>query len=392
MATVYLHIGTHKTGTTTLQKFLFENREKLKRYKLVYPEIGLHPTLKGHHPVAFYLAGKKSYFRKSSPDVSFRDVISKYVQSLEDGSDLIISSEDFSRLCLSACPNLPTKIKRLFPISTEFRVVVYLRRQDHFIESYYSWQRRGGRMMRARLDKEFCKKIEYFPYSKLLARWAQVFGKANISVRPFEKESLYSHDLIRDFLREVGISKWMAQDVKAHRLNMAYTPRQLEALDYLRDAISGPQSLVTRFSRDFIAEFSDLLELKKGAKKSMPPELGSECLKHFSCDNHSIAKTYLGRNRLFLNESKQADQEPHIPLANSDHKKIDWLLPSEVARFNKGKLENEEVGRNSGKRKSLKVRAVIHRRTVKVGAFALGTGRIVRIWKSFLSRTCIIRN
>ncbi|EAI8953592.1 hypothetical protein CY785_08570 [Campylobacter coli] len=33
----YVHIGTPKTGTTTIQNFLFENRSKLKQNKFLYP-------------------------------------------------------------------------------------------------------------------------------------------------------------------------------------------------------------------------------------------------------------------------------------------------------------------------------------------------------------------
>lgn len=390
MAIAYLHIGTHKTGTTTLQRFLFENREKLQEYNLAYPEIGLHPGLKGHHPVAFYLAGKRFIFRKVLPQVNFRDVISNFLQLLGDGNNLIISSEDFSRLSLSSCPNLPSKVKGLFPLSTEFRIVVYLRRQDQFIESYYSWQRKGGRMLRTRLDGKFLKRIKYFPYSELLNRWAQVFGEENISVRPFEKQSLYSGGLVQDFLHEVGVLEWAGLEVEPPRLNMAYTPRQLEALDYLRDAISGPQSLITKFSRNFIAKFSDVLELRKGAKRSITPDLASEFLEHFLQDNNLIAKRYLGRNRLFLNDSLSKDGETHVPLGISDYKEIDRLLPYEIARFNTGGSENGAF-HHLGRSKILKIRRAIHRRTLKIGAFTVGSGRILRIFNMFLAERGIVR-
>ena len=33
----YLHVGRGKTGTTTIQNFLFANKDKLVKYNLVYP-------------------------------------------------------------------------------------------------------------------------------------------------------------------------------------------------------------------------------------------------------------------------------------------------------------------------------------------------------------------
>jgi len=35
--TIYLHVGTHKTGTTALQKFLRDNAELLKEQQFMYP-------------------------------------------------------------------------------------------------------------------------------------------------------------------------------------------------------------------------------------------------------------------------------------------------------------------------------------------------------------------
>ena len=34
---LYLHIGTEKTGTTTIQSFLAANRDLLKRNRILYP-------------------------------------------------------------------------------------------------------------------------------------------------------------------------------------------------------------------------------------------------------------------------------------------------------------------------------------------------------------------
>lgn len=39
MATVYLHIGTMKTGTSALQRFLSDNREYLKQQGVLYPDL-----------------------------------------------------------------------------------------------------------------------------------------------------------------------------------------------------------------------------------------------------------------------------------------------------------------------------------------------------------------
>ena len=46
---VYLHIGFGKTGTTSIQDYLFFNRE-IRKSDFIYPEIGLRGS--GHHNLA----------------------------------------------------------------------------------------------------------------------------------------------------------------------------------------------------------------------------------------------------------------------------------------------------------------------------------------------------
>ena len=41
---IYLHIGTAKTGTTSLQKYLYENRNKLILDGFIYPEPYSNPN------------------------------------------------------------------------------------------------------------------------------------------------------------------------------------------------------------------------------------------------------------------------------------------------------------------------------------------------------------
>lgn len=52
MNKVYLHIGTHKTGSTAVQAFVARHGDELKRLGLLYPRAG-RPRLKrfasGHH-------------------------------------------------------------------------------------------------------------------------------------------------------------------------------------------------------------------------------------------------------------------------------------------------------------------------------------------------------
>ena len=57
--TLYIHVGTHKTGTTSLQQFLLLNEKLLRQKGLFIPLSGrMHRKEPWHHPLANSLKAK----------------------------------------------------------------------------------------------------------------------------------------------------------------------------------------------------------------------------------------------------------------------------------------------------------------------------------------------
>lgn len=126
-----LHIGFQKTGTTAIQNFLFNNARILNKYKYSYPEMqkGKFNITNGYclrNCVTEFGLGKvnnkceswKIFWDKT------RDELKK--------NNVIISWEGISTYNIddffSAVKNEYDNIK----------VIVYLRRQDRYIESLYN--------------------------------------------------------------------------------------------------------------------------------------------------------------------------------------------------------------------------------------------------------------
>lgn len=89
-----LHIGAPKTGSTAIQRALFENQDKLLVHDFLYPNVSLRGY--GHHDLAFLLGG------------GYPDWASSQARTLEDlrgdllaairrhpTGTVIISSENF---------------------------------------------------------------------------------------------------------------------------------------------------------------------------------------------------------------------------------------------------------------------------------------------------------
>src|SRR6202022_3469950 len=80
MPRCFIHIGTHKTGTTSIQHLLSRNSSALRQMGYYYPDAGrleLHP---GHHNLAWGISG----------DRRFRDdygTIDDLIREVENSSD-----------------------------------------------------------------------------------------------------------------------------------------------------------------------------------------------------------------------------------------------------------------------------------------------------------------
>lgn len=185
--TVYIHIGSPKTGTSALQLFWEKNRAQLKSQKIIFPPTKFENT---HHYLAFALhkqAGKKEPFFPSD------------LKSIKDEyDDLNISDKKYSYIISSeGLFNIKKEsiatLKNLIPIDFNIKIIVYLRRQDQFIESHCIQDIKN--CVTEKIDKS---RYILF-YSKIIKPWEEVFGKENIIVKPYERSRFVQGDICIDF-------------------------------------------------------------------------------------------------------------------------------------------------------------------------------------------------
>ena len=223
-----IHIGTEKTGTSSIQKFLADSRESLRADGVVYPKCAglrggsqwefvayahsrpwamdfgkrLRITAEGAHDIF-----RKSFFEELLEE--FNAVVNKDL--------LIISSEHFHS-CLGEVVEIERLKILLEPWCSEIRILMYLRRQDRLAVSYYSTKLKGGDANPVLFPNlKAVEALRYFDYLDLYKKWALVFGSANIDVRLFESAELIGGDLLLDFCSSIGIEPRGAASVP--RLN-----------------------------------------------------------------------------------------------------------------------------------------------------------------------------
>jgi hypothetical protein len=207
----FLHIGTEKTGTSSIQDFLATNRERLLRHKYLYPK---SPGVVNHLGLTCYAQDDDKFDRVRRSRVIFSpdDVIryrAKLLAELDTeigesrAAAVIFSNEHLSSRLISHA-----EIRRIKGLCDKYavktRVIVYIRDQVGFLTSRYIEGVKGGGIRPLTLPIR-AGLIRLMDYEKLLAPWREVFGFENLTVRRFVTEDFFAGDLLQDFESHIGI-------------------------------------------------------------------------------------------------------------------------------------------------------------------------------------------
>ena len=208
MKQIVLHIGYGKTGTTAIQRALAYNRDLLAENGIHYPEWRDFVQRDNHNGIAkcmtyldhaHFLDPFFEKLGKVTADTLIlsgetlaiypeRGTLARPQSSMIDGSvfhrdyradpDWVLKKRD-----------LIGQLKGRLPDADEVRVVVFLRRQDRWIESIYNEDVKGGYT-----HLPFAEFGQYYKnclhYDQQIELWADAFGARNIDVRVYEKQQL----------------------------------------------------------------------------------------------------------------------------------------------------------------------------------------------------------
>lgn len=193
MTTIYLHIGTPKTGTSSIQKFLRKNDMRLQQQGVIYPDFkvvfpGISPERNGHFMTD-----------KSEKAQEYYNNAVKMLSGMNGKFDKIILSEE-------ELWNNDKRIGQFFSdmskANCSVKIVVYLRRQDLYLQSQWAQH------VKEHMIKEFytfskTPKI-HLDYYKQLSILKEIAGIENMIVRVYEKQQFTEGNLLADFADAAG--------------------------------------------------------------------------------------------------------------------------------------------------------------------------------------------
>lgn len=196
----FLHIGAPKTGSTSIQQSLNENKTLLKSKGYFLPSFE-----KNHRflvscfhddPASFDYNRYNDY---NSELIAANNSANLHLLETEfhssECSSLLLSSEHLVLLSKSGINRLKNYLLGLVDSIT---VILYLRHLDS-VGSFIQESVKNG-------DRCIDNLIESPPYTRskyLLLKWSSIFGKNNIIVRDVQASSLINSDLIDDFLASI---------------------------------------------------------------------------------------------------------------------------------------------------------------------------------------------
>jgi len=230
MNNIILHIGTNKTGTSSLQVFLRENKDLLKKNKLIYPEFKDEVA---HHELATCFSKANSIYEPKlhTPKAQFfLEEINKIFKS-NPNHTIIISSEAFHQ------HNNPHGLKKLLK-NYNVKVFCYFR---EYVGYFASWYQQNITSTNSTLSFSEWINLRHVrtDYVKFITQWSKSFGK-NFKYRPFERESLVDGDIVSDFCNFIGINT--PEIKKAYSNNLSLSGNMFFIKRLLNEHISEEES------------------------------------------------------------------------------------------------------------------------------------------------------
>lgn len=313
MKTLYLHIGTPKTATSSIQMFCRVNRHRFREYGYEFP-MPLHKyPFVGHNRNAHFLVDSSpkldasGHIENSADETLERSkerqkhlaggmkIIHK---AFEKYNNVILSDEG---LWLSLNYNQRNPLDILCENAREYgyqiKVIVYLRRQDLFVTSRWNQLVKEGAISQTfqeYLDDLLFRRSLIVDYAESLDRIAAKLSKENVIVRRFESSSWVGGSIYTDFLDAVGL----APDVSMKSLKMDMnTSLTLNFVELQRQINASAD--ISNNQKEFFSYFLRKAS-GKGKEHSKYGELSTEEIQEFLAQyeegNARIAKEYLGED------------------------------------------------------------------------------------------------
>lgn len=218
---LFVHIGMHKTGTTSIQYVLHESARNLRKAGFLYPTTGRHPLAHVQHDLLFLALrgnhGDGNLFKVDDvPEAE--EIFARLKSEIFEAKvrNTIVSAENLSLLDSS-------EVQRFASYFDDFEIVpiLFTRRLSEYVESIH--------LTRIRIDTEYARMFRdrqsfwrsYLDINLLswIRAWAKVSSTGKVVLRNYDSQET---DSVACFCKAVGIDPQILSK-KVRRLNQSQT-------------------------------------------------------------------------------------------------------------------------------------------------------------------------
>lgn len=265
---LWLHIGSHKTGTTTAQDTFRFNRKLLAGRGLGFA----HGT--GVSRLHEYLSTiDAAHFLPQGFHVIDPQAFAAHVAEAK-GDTVFASSENFSFFfAIGPIAALAAALRAHFD---EVRILAYIRRQDRHAISHHQEGARPdrppegalwGHSLTALPEPQPLQRL-YLDYNARLALWEEIFGVENVTVRMYERAHLKNRDIVADILSVLGVSDEGIQPVADKNNGLGL---QKAKVGHLANSIFGDPRITAALTRALPPNDPKMLPKADSARAFLEP-------------------------------------------------------------------------------------------------------------------------
>jgi hypothetical protein len=221
---LYVHIGLHKTGTSTIQRFFRLNRPLTVQHGLVFPDLGFGGRTHG---------GVIEALRQIEADEAVGEEVFQTIDRLADvdGRSYLLSTENFELMAPRRIALFAERIRRRHDV----RILAYVRDLTRLMPSVYAQRTKKGRNLRD-IDTFFAMTEDWkrFRVSEIIGRWGEIFGWDKVRVRALDRDALVGGDLVSDAVAAVGLPASVIDEAPAATRETFNASPPWEAVETLR--------------------------------------------------------------------------------------------------------------------------------------------------------------
>lgn len=279
MSNLIIHAGFHKTGTSAIQRTLYNNEDLLSKNNYIYPKT---EPFEAHHKLLARLLNLQTIDLEEAKKDAFRTIATFKEQAC--GKHVVVSSE-------MICEGLkPVVLEYALEVFDRVEIHFYIRNQLELFESAYNQQ--------VKQNGESRSLLEYRPYTVDLYshvdQFRQVFPSIVTKCHLYDKEKFTNGNLISDFFEKVLAIKHPKLVGKSKAItNQSLSPVACILLRHANKTLSKNSEARMRYIKSLFSVFS---ESEDFSFKLIPDIVEKEILEEVAFCNKKLDEEFLKIN------------------------------------------------------------------------------------------------